>query len=153
MSHLDHHKILTDAQHGFCKQRSFESQLILTVVHPLLIQQLSVVGSKLKHLSYWYIWPIATMLWAEKLISGKVSTSCWIESVALGTNCRVLNQREGGAMFIPWPDDLYYGWEEIYLYGAIIGGLIYRYILISNRPYMLPGGSQKNYGCGLKTDR
>ncbi|KAK2163018.1 hypothetical protein LSH36_87g03001 [Paralvinella palmiformis] len=32
------------------------------------------------------------------------------------------NQREGGAMFIPWPDDLYYGWEEIYLYGAIVGG-------------------------------
>ena len=31
MSHIDHHNILTDAQHGFRKQRSCESQLILTV--------------------------------------------------------------------------------------------------------------------------
>jgi len=31
MSHLDHHNILTDAQHGFHKQRSWESQLIRTV--------------------------------------------------------------------------------------------------------------------------
>jgi len=31
MSHLDHHNILTDAQHGFRKQQFCESQLILTV--------------------------------------------------------------------------------------------------------------------------
>ena len=31
MIHLDHHNILTDTQHGFRKQRSYESQLILTV--------------------------------------------------------------------------------------------------------------------------
>jgi hypothetical protein len=31
MEHLDHHKILNDAQHGFRKQRSCESQLILTI--------------------------------------------------------------------------------------------------------------------------
>ena len=31
MSHLECHNILTDAQHGFHKQRSSKSQLILTV--------------------------------------------------------------------------------------------------------------------------
>ena len=31
VSHLHYHNILTDAQHGFRKQRSCESQLILTV--------------------------------------------------------------------------------------------------------------------------
>ena len=44
------------------------------------------------------------------------------------------NQREGGAMYIPWPDDTYYQWEEIYLYGAIVGGpgtigMVNRYIM------------------------
>ena len=31
MKHLDHHKILTDAQHGFRKSRSCETQILVTV--------------------------------------------------------------------------------------------------------------------------
>ena len=31
MGHLDGHQLLSDAQHGFCKKRSCESQLILTI--------------------------------------------------------------------------------------------------------------------------
>lgn len=31
MSHMDHHNILTDSQHGFRKRRSTETQLILTI--------------------------------------------------------------------------------------------------------------------------
>lgn len=31
IKHMDHHYILTDTQHGFCKRRSCETRLILTV--------------------------------------------------------------------------------------------------------------------------
>ena len=31
MAHLDRHKILSEFQHGFCKQRSCETQLLLTI--------------------------------------------------------------------------------------------------------------------------
>jgi len=37
-------------------------------------------------------WSAPTMLWAEKLISGKVATSCWDRTCDPGTKCQVLNR-------------------------------------------------------------
>ena len=31
MAHLNHHKMLSEFQHGFCKQRSCETQQLLTI--------------------------------------------------------------------------------------------------------------------------